>query len=336
MSSRASEATYFTICDERYFLGTVALLNSLRLTGNEGPLVVLDTGMTASQRSRLDGAAEIVTIEEDLKRPWILKAFPRFFDPNGVVIIIDSDMIVTRSLRYVIDHANAGRICAYPDHVSQWGRSFAEWERSLGLRAPLRRQMYLNSGFIALSTRRWPHFLERFAELLELVPVGSVFTGATDDAEPFWAADQDAFNAFLMSEIPEEEIQILPAEDEVHPDALKDVDVVDPSTLECRIDGLRPAILHYGMRPKAWDRRAWVRIRRDAYVRLFPRVVCGRDISVRVGPTELPIWLRPGIGGRTSVVVLDAAHRAASAVGRLSPRSADLVQRMKRRLLRGR
>ena len=332
MSLRASEATYFTICDERYFLGTVALLNSLRLAGNEGPLVVLDRGMSASQRSRLDGRARIVSIDKDGAPTWMLKAFPRYFDTNGVVVIIDSDMIVTRSLRYVIDHANAGQICAYPDHVSQWDRSFAQWESSLGLRAPLRHQVYLNSGFIALSTQRWPHFLERYAELLDLAPVGSVFTGATDDTDPFWAADQDVFNALMMSEIPSDEIQILPAEDEVHPDALKDVAVIEPSTLECRIDGVRPAILHYSMRPKAWDRRAWIRIRRDAYVRLFPRVVCADDVPVRVDPAQLPIWLRPGIDGRISVTMLDAAHRAASAVDRLSPRLAKIVQGAKRRL----
>ena len=98
-------------------------------------------------------------------------------------------MIVTRSLRYVIDHANAGRICAYPDHFSQWNRSFVEWERALALNVPLRRQVYLNAGFIALSPQRWPHFLERFAELLELLPFGSVWTGAPDDTDPFWAAD---------------------------------------------------------------------------------------------------------------------------------------------------
>ena len=333
MSLGTSQATYFTISDERYFLGTVALLNSLRLAGNDDPLVVLDAGMTASQRSRLDEHARIVTVDEHPARPWMLKAFPRFFDPHGVVIIIDSDMIVTRSLRYVIDHAKDGRICAYPDHVSQWHRSFQEWESSLGLRAPLRRQVYLNGGFIALSTQRWPHFLERFAELLELVPGRSVFTGATDDTDPFWAADQDALNALLRSEVPGEGIQILPAEDEVHPDALKDVAVVDPSTLECRIGGVWPAILHYGMRPKAWDRRAWIRIRRDAYVRLFPRVVCGNDVAVPVSPAELPIWLRPGIDGRTSVTVLDAAHRAVSAGGHLSPRSAAFLQRTKGRFL---
>ena len=35
--------------DHRFFLGTVALLNSLRLTGNVGELVVLDAGLTAER-----------------------------------------------------------------------------------------------------------------------------------------------------------------------------------------------------------------------------------------------------------------------------------------------
>ncbi len=105
------EATFFTITDEQYFLGTVALLNSLRIAGNHGPLVVLDMGLSRAQRLRLSAHARVVSIQMGhTRRPWMLKTFPRFFDPNGVAIIIDSDMIVTRSLKYVVDHAAAGRI----------------------------------------------------------------------------------------------------------------------------------------------------------------------------------------------------------------------------------
>jgi hypothetical protein len=46
----------------------------------------------------------------DVSRPSLLKAFPRFLDPSGVIVIIDSDMIVTRSLGYIIDRAAKGRI----------------------------------------------------------------------------------------------------------------------------------------------------------------------------------------------------------------------------------
>ena len=34
-----ADVTYYTVSDDRFFLGTVSLLNSLYLTGNRGKLV---------------------------------------------------------------------------------------------------------------------------------------------------------------------------------------------------------------------------------------------------------------------------------------------------------
>jgi lipopolysaccharide biosynthesis glycosyltransferase len=135
-------------------------------------------------------------------RPWMLKAYPRFFDPQGVVVIIDSDMIVTHSLRYVVDKVMAGKICVFPDHFSQWNRSFKEWETDLQLRGPLRRQMYVNAGFIALSTKRWPDFLPRFEDVLERVP-GESLHSIADLTDPFWGAGQDALNALAKQRLME-------------------------------------------------------------------------------------------------------------------------------------
>jgi hypothetical protein len=333
VKSQDTEVTFFTISDRGYFLGTVALLNSLRLSGNEGPLMVLDLGLTASQRDRLGQHARIVTMPGEHSRPWMLKAYPRFFDPQGVVVIIDSDMIVTHSLRYVVDKVLAGKICVFPDHFSQWNRSFTEWETDLQLKRPLRRQTYVNAGFIALSTKRWPDFLPRFEEVLERIPAESLHSGA-EMTDPFWGADQDALNALLMSEVRPDEVEILAAEHEVHPDALQRTTIIDLGTLECRVDGIRPAILHYGMQPKAWDRIGWLRIRRDAYVRLFSRVVCGEDVSLRVPSQQLPMWLRPSIGGKITLASLDAAHSMISTVRRrLSPRGSAAVLGAKQRLM---
>ena len=50
--------TYFTVSTHRFFLGTVALLNSLRLTGNAGELVVLDAGLTPDERELLERSSE--------------------------------------------------------------------------------------------------------------------------------------------------------------------------------------------------------------------------------------------------------------------------------------
>jgi hypothetical protein len=311
-----TDVTYFTICNDPYFTGTVALLNSLRLTGNQGSLVVLDTGLRSSQRSRLAKHVRIVELTGDLSRPWLFKAFPRLFDPSGVIVVIDSDMIVLRSLSNLIEHAWSGKICVFPDPLSQTGRWFREWETAFELRVPLRQgDAYVNAGFIALSVDYWPDFLSRFAEALERMPQQSIWTGERQDA-PFWGADQDALNALLMSEVPSGSVELLPQNQQVHPDSLARVEVVDDGSLECLVGGERPAILHYSMAPKAWSPRGWRRVRSDAYVRLLSRVVCGTDVVLRLEPEELPVWLRPTVAGKVALAALDRIHAAGGWVWR--------------------
>ncbi len=327
---------FFTISNAGFFPGTAALLNSLAITGNLAPLVILDAGLTDAQRDRLEPHATVVKIPGELKaHPAVFKAYPRFFHPRGVVVIIGSDMIVSRSLDDIIERAASGKICVYPDPASRSGRWFREWQTELELEAPLRRQTYVNSGFLALSAKHWPKFLSRFWELCERIPVETVFTGA-DAKSPFWAADQDVLNALLMSEVPPDAVELLPAEHEVYPDRLRTTKIVDARTMECDTDGQRPAILHYSMAPKAWATKGWLRIRRDAYVKLFGRAVCGKDAALRLDSKELPMWLRPTVAGRISLTVLDIVHGFVSAARRRIPKSSAPIFRIRDSLLRAR
>ncbi len=328
-----AQPTYFTFSDTRFFPGTVALLNSLRLTGNHGSFVVVDVGLEDVQRSRLARHATVVRAPRGVARP-LFKALPRLYDPKGTIVIMDSDMLVTNSLGRVAEKAAEGKISVFPDHYSQTERWFKEWETVLGLNAPLRRQTYVNSGFLAFSVEHWPSFLSRFWELSERVPLESVFAGPDMD-HPFWTADQDTLNAFLMSEIPSTAVEILPAGQEVYPDALTHVTVIDPETLECSWAGLRPVILHYSMNPKAWSRNGWRRVRWDAYSRLFGRVVCGNDVPLRMEPEELPLWLRPDAIGKVALMGLDVTHGMLGAIRRrLPPRPSAALSRTADRLAR--
>jgi hypothetical protein len=330
------DATFFTICNEPYFPGTVALLNSLRLTGNSHPLVVLDIGLSGAQRSRLEDHASIVEIPVELKtHAMVFKAFPYFFRPSGVTVMIDSDMIVTRALSDILGKAAEGKICVFPDHFTQSRRYFAQWETFLALRTPLRRQRYVNAGFICVSTTHWPGFLERFWRLSERIPLDAPF--GPDPDHPFWAGDQDVLNAILMSEIPADAIEIGPDGSMVHADGLPSTEIVDAKTLRCLLNGQPTSILHYGMGPKAWDARAWIRVRADAYVKLFGRVTCAADVPLRLDPDELPLWLRPTMGGRAALAALDVAHRSVAQLRRhLPPGAAARVSRMTQRLARQR
>ena len=331
MKDAGPQVTYFTISDKSFFPGTVALLNSLRLTGNQGSFVVMDVGLDDAQRSRLERHATVVKAPKDVPRP-LFKALPQLFNPTGTIVIADSDMLVTDHLGHIVEKAAEGKICVFPDHFTQTGRWFGDWETVLELKAPLRHQTYVNSGFVALSVEHWPSFLSRFWELSERVPLGSVFAG-TDMDRPFWTADQDTLNAFLMSEIPPAAVEVLPAAQEVYPDALIHTKIIDPGTLECSWAGHRPVILHHSMNPKAWGRSGWRRVRRDAYARLFGRVVCGKDVQLRMDPEELPLWLRLDASGKLALMGLDVAHGMAGAVRhRLPPGPSAAIQRAADRL----
>jgi hypothetical protein len=235
----------------------------------------------------------------------LLKAYPHLLEPAGIVVVVDSDMIVSRSLAEISALAGDGRICIFPDPPPHRGRWFAEWEQALELRAPLRRRTYLNAGFVALSTDHWPDLLARWWELCDRVPREQHF-GRFE--QPFWAGDQDVLNAILASEVPEEALAELPEAGEAYPDDLLETVVVDERTLYCELRGEPTSILHYSLSPKAWQRRALLRVRDDAYVRLLPRLLFEDDVAVLLEPKSVPLWLRPGFRARVLVRGADLTH----------------------------
>jgi hypothetical protein len=303
------KTTFFTVADERFFPGAVCLLNSLRLTGNEGELVILDIGLRADQRRRLAPHARLVEPPADVRREaFLLKPFPHVLDPEGIVVLIDSDMIVTRRLDPLLELADGGKVCLFADVDDRW---FAEWEDGFGLAAPPRRQSYLNSGFIALSTNHWPALLRRFWETCQRIPPEQLRAAGADWTQPFWNADQDAINALLMSEVDADSVMELPLEESPSPELLDRVRVTDEQSLSCELGEHRPYMLHYWGGPKPWQAQAWMRVTRNAYVRLMPRVLFAADAPVRMRPAELPLWLRPTPPGRATLAVLSGVNRVA-------------------------
>jgi hypothetical protein len=289
------DARFFTISDERFFVGTVLLLNSLRLTGHDHELVVLDRGLTSAQRGRL--AEHRVTFEHEADRgthPWLLKPVAASLDPRGIVVLVDSDMVVTSSLQPVLSSAAGGRICVFPDHPSDLARWFPQWGEVFDLASPLRRKTYSNAGFLAFSADRWPGFLGRWRDACERIPVRD---SRPDDAEPFGQLDQDALNAILMSEIPDEAVDQLPA----YEWNMRNVVLADARTLACVADGRRQPLLHTPAMPKLWQAGGWRRIEKGAYVELVPRLLFAADVPIALAPSEVPFWLRPR--GRSRVVV---------------------------------
>ena len=281
------------------------MLESLRGAGNSAPAFIVDAGLRPEQRARLEAAAEILTLPPELEglHPLFAKLTADLFWSSGVVVLIDSDMIVTSRFDELIDQARAGMLAVHSDHVATKDRQFAEWEEIFELGAPLRSQRYVNTAPLALSLDHWPHFLERWRRACARLPADWPSHGFV--AGPVGLADQDALNALLMSEIPSEAIWTGPDGRTVHPDALRDVEVIDAGSLTCRYRGGTPVVLHFGMTPKAWERPGWRRVRADdAYVRLLRRLLFDSRAPVRIAPREVPIWLRPrGIGRIAAVLV---------------------------------
>lgn len=312
-------ATFYTVTDSDFFPGTVALLNSLRLVGHNEPLVVLDNGLTASKRERLEGVASVVDLPSGstLVAPPTLKPFPRFIGASGTIVLIDSDMIVTASLASTLALAEQGQICLYPDPED--ARWFAEWEELFSLSRQPRRQTYVNSGLVAFSVDRWPCLLEDWWAACLRVPADRMFT--VED-QPLRYGDQDALNGILMSEVDAESIVVLPRWGVSIPHKRQPT-VIDQDTLACTCDEGRVSILHHYGRPKVWSRTGRQRLRfPEAYVRLFPRVVSGRDVALRLAPSEVPWWLRLGslhrfaLGYHRARILLGPAKRIAIAAVR--------------------
>ncbi len=322
------DARFFTISDPAFFVGTVALVNSLRITGHEQEVVVLDRGLTARQRELLAPSVTLVDVPAGHADPYLVKPFPALVDTDGVVVLLDSDMVVTDALEPVLARAANGAICIFPDHPADLDRWFAEWHELFGLGAPLRRGDYLNAGFVAVSTARWPGFFPRWWDACARIPAERE---ALTDPEPLAQLDQDALNALVLSEIPEGAGGGLPS----YEWDLRRVSVVDPRTLECRAEGVRQPLLHAWLRPKVWQGRD--NVHANAYERLLPRILFGPDAAVRLDPSDVPRWVRAGAQGRVALQALRAynelptlAVRARRAPRRLAREARAGLRRVRR------
>ena len=137
---------FFTITDSRFFIGTVALLNSIRLTGHVGEFVVLDRGLTEDQRELLAPHAVLFELPDEIEDPYLVKPFPALAPFDGIVVLVDSDIVVTDSLEPILAAASTGKICVFPDPPGDYWRWFPEWRDIFELTAPLRREPYMNAG----------------------------------------------------------------------------------------------------------------------------------------------------------------------------------------------
>jgi hypothetical protein len=302
-SDVAAPIRFFTLADPKFFVGLLGLVASLRLQGHDDPLTVLDLGLTPYQRSVLEGVCDLVRVNGIARRhPWFVTPYPHLLHAEGIVVYIDSDIIVTSRLDDAIAAARRGMVCATPDPARQ--RWFADWESIFGLEQPPRRQVYVNCGFVAFSTAQFPHLQRRWWECCDHL-ARRLGSPPSDRANPVGLPDQDALNALLMSEVPAGRIELLPKDAMVlgrRP--LAETAVVDFRRLECRHDGQVTTLLHAYGQPKPWQPNAWRYLSRTAYVRCLRRLLSRSDAPISVGAHALPVWLRPGARGAMTLHLL--------------------------------
>jgi hypothetical protein len=313
--------TFYTVCNARYFPGLVGLLNSLRLMGHDDPLVVGDSGLTEIQRKLLAPHCTLFDLSDIVVRnPMQSKPFPFLLKPQGIVVFIDSDMIVTRSLNAALAAAAEGKICAFPDpDLHRW---FAEWREIFDLPSAPRRQTYVCAGFVAFSTTYWPDLLERWWKACKRIrSLPTLYEGA-QHSDPYYAGDQDALNALLMSEFSFDALSLLPDDEQVYGWQFHRVHSVDAGTLSCQYMGRQPLLLHAAVGPKPWMRKG---VRRHVYLRFLRRLLTAPDVALSVPPHLFEIWLRQGVASELACYGLSFANmchprRALSLLRRLQTR----------------
>jgi hypothetical protein len=283
---------FYSVASSGHFEGLVALLNSLRLTGNDAPLFVADCGLTDIQREQL--APHVILVEvEDTRSPHLAKWVAPLAHPAEVSVLLDTDVIALRSLDPLVAAAQH-RPLVFADPL--WHRFDEAWGQLLGL-GPLRRGTYFNSGVIALPARRT-------AELLQIVAKaqGRIDTDKTwiNDGPPDYAfrfGDQDVWNAVFAARLAPNELLVFEQRLAVHP-PFPLLRLHDEQTLDCRYpDGAVPFFLHH-VGEKPWSAQT----RPNIYSKLLPRLLLSDDLALRLDPHDVPWRLRgraAGKAGRT-------------------------------------
>ncbi len=187
-------AAFYCVADSRYFLGAVGMLNSLRLVGHDEPIFVLDCGLTDGQRSMLAPHATVVPAQND-SPAWLLKASAPLSHPADAIVLIDTDLIVTRPLTALIQNEGGAEVVAFRNKSD---RFFSVWGELLGLGEP-RPRPYVSSSLV---------FLQGSSEVLSLmdrlrsrVDFQRTYWRENDPGYPFLLGDQDLLNAILATRL---------------------------------------------------------------------------------------------------------------------------------------
>jgi hypothetical protein len=312
-----TRVAFYCVSNDTYFLGAVALINSLRLVGHAEPIFVLDCGLSAAQ-SRLLSSEVTVVRGPDNVPPFLLKTIAPLRHPAEVMILVDADVIVTRPLDTVIDRAAAGEVVAFRNNVD---RFVAEWGELLDL-GPLERRPYVCSAFLAAGGEGGEEVLRLLDDRQRRVDFERTWWRHREPGYPFLYADQDVLNAVLAARV--ERSRMVALDHRLcTPMPFEGLEIADAATLRCVFaDGTEPYLLHHILPAKPWLRS----MHEGVYSRLLRRLVSDSDVAVRPPASWLPFRFRTG-----AVSFLE--RKRASAMAQVRWRVGSLVHRLRTALV---
>jgi hypothetical protein len=278
---------FYSVCDSRFFIGMVALLNSLRLIGHDEPIFLVDAGLTAEQQRLLSDHVTLIPAPQNAPVILLKQLGPMKY-PASVSVLLDADMIVTRPLTQLIAVARSGRIVGFVDEGTTEDRFFPEWGSLLGF-GPVRRQPYLNAGQLVIPDSLGHRLLELWVEGQAKVDAQRTWHGTGRLSSPLYFGDQDVLNALVATQFEPEEMMILEHRLAPFP-PFPGLRLIDERRILCRYaDGTQPFLLHHVL-AKPWLKTT----RTTVYSLLLPRLLLAPDVALRLEPDQLPLRLREG------------------------------------------
>jgi hypothetical protein len=281
-------AAFYCVSDSNHFLGFVALFNSLRLAGHEEPVVLVDAGLHADQRSLLAGRVILIPAPADAHVIFLKQHGPRTH-PAGVMILLDSDIIVLRPLADLVDTAAKGRLVAFTDNEPDDQRFFAEWAEMLDLES-MWRHPYVNAGQLFVPSSLAERVFDVWTAGQKNIDVRQTWHARVRrDSNPFFFGDQDVLNALIGGCLVPDEVLILENRMAPNPPFLG-LRLVDACAVRCEYpDGSQPYLLHHFL-AKPWLSTTPASV----YSRLMTRLLLAPDVPIRVAPELVPLRLREG------------------------------------------
>jgi hypothetical protein len=280
-----TETAFYCIADDDYFLGAVALVNSLRLLGHDEPVRMLDVGLRDDQRALLK--REVIIMDGPRGAPpWLLKTLAPDQRPARVMILLDADLVAVRSLRPLIDRAASGRLVLFRNPID---RFVPEWGELLDLGRAQRRP-YVSSAAIVAGTPLGDEVLALLADRQKAVDFGRTYWRGGELEYAFRFGDQDVLNAILAAKVEPGLVDVLDSRLAPTP-PFAGLRVVDEGALRCAYaDGEAPYLVHHHV-TKPWLEPTY----HGVYSRLLRRLLIGNDLALVVAEEDLPLRLRSGM-----------------------------------------